>query len=175
MTRHFLSSLALALVAGGLAACNAGSLLTTGSLSGKKAAPPAPKPATPVDRALHVAATSARAYRCGFYFDRAALRTNFLTAETNRGTPLEVVTKAQQSYQFTETRVAASIKNSETYCTTERTRGIKKSLQKALAGNYEPPVAKAVVDQGIASLIESDEVPKPFNRDAAFDPEARRR
>lgn len=174
MTRHFHTSLALALVAGSLAACNAGSLLTTGSLSAKKTAPAAPQPATPLDRALHVAATSARAYRCGFYFDRAALRTNFLTAETTRGTPLDVVTKAGQSYQFTETRVAASIKDSEIYCTTARTNAIKKNLQKALAGNYEPPVKKAVVQQGIASLLEGDAPPKPFNKEAVFDPSMRR-
>lgn len=174
MTRHIFTSLVLTLVACGLAACNAGSLLTTGSLTGKKAAPAAPKPATPIDRALHVAATSARAYRCGFYFDRAALRTNFLTAETTRGTPLETVTKAGQSYQFTETRVAASIKDSATYCTKVRTTSIKKNLQQALAGNFEPPVKKAVAQQGIASLLEQDSAPKPFNKEAVFDPSQRR-
>ena len=169
MTRQIRTLLVLAIAAVGLAACNAGSLLTTGSLSGQQAAPAAPKPATPIDRALHVAATSARAHKCGFYFDAAALRTNFLTAETTRGTPLETVTKAGQSYQFTETRVAASIKDSAAYCTKARTASIKKNLQQALAGNFEPPVKKAATQQGIAQLIESDELPKPFDREAVFD------
>ncbi len=170
MTKNFLTWLAVALAALGLAACNAGSLLKTGSLT-TPATPPAPKPSTAIDRALHVAATSARAHKCGFYFDAAALRGNFLTAEGTRGTAGEALTKTGQSYDYTALKVAASIKDSETYCSKARNASIKKSLQSALTGNFEPPVKKAAATSGgLAGLLESDSTPKPFDRGAIYDP-----
>ena len=60
--------------------------LTTGSLSPTPAAAPEVKPITPVDRALHIATTSARAQKCGYNFDPARLRESFLAAEPLRGT-----------------------------------------------------------------------------------------
>ena len=80
-----LGALAIASLSLVLAACNAAPLLQTGSLAPTAAEAP-PKPATSVDRALSVAATSARAQKCGYYFDPNGLRANFLAAETQRGT-----------------------------------------------------------------------------------------
>lgn len=170
MTKNVLTWPALALATLGLAACNAGSLLKTGSLT-TAPAPVAPKPTTAIDRALHVAATSARAHKCGFYFDAAALRGNFLTAEGARGTAGEALTKAGQSYDYTALKVAASIKDSEAYCSKARTASIKKSLQVTLAGNFEPPVKKvAATSGGLAGLLESDSAPEAFDRGAIYDP-----
>ena len=146
-----------------VAACNAGPLLKTGSLTAKPT-PAAPKPATSVDRALHVAATSIRAQRCGFYFDPAGLRTNFLAAEAARGTAGADLTKTGQSYDYTVKSIASKITNSEAYCTKERTASIKTSLQAALAGNFEPPVKKVVAQQGgLFDVFEADDVPKKFD------------
>ena len=122
---------------------------------------------------MHVAATSARAHKCGFYFDAPALRTNFLTAETTRGTAGDAVTKAGQSYDYTALKVAASIKDSAVYCTKARTASVKKSLQGALAGNFEPPVKKAATTSGgLANLLEADSTPKAFDPEEIFDPDA---
>lgn len=171
MIKTITTSFALTLAALSVTGCGAGSLLKTGSVSAQPVAA-APKPATSIDRALHVAATSARAQKCGFYFDAATLRTSFLAAETARGTTGDVITKAGQSYDYTALKVASTIKQTETYCTKARTASIKTSLQGALAGNFEPPVKKVVAQSsGLANLFETDSAgPEKFNRDKIFDP-----
>lgn len=163
-----------------LAACNAapllqpGSLIQTGSLTKPQAAV-VPKVTTPTDRALYVAATAARAQKCGFYFDPAALRNNFLAAETARGTPPNAITRTGQSYDYTAKSISAKITKPETYCSKARTTVIKASLQNALAGNYEPPVKKKVVDNndgGLFGLFENVETKKTvFNPDHIYDPQ----
>lgn len=175
MTKFSAMRLATPLAALFLAACNAGPLLKTGSLSGTaapSAAPTEPKPSTPIDRTLHVASTAARAQKCGFYFDAGTLRSNFLSAEATRGTTAETLAKIGQSYDYTALKVAASIKDSEAYCNKVQTASIRKSLQGALAGNYEPPPKKADASGGgIAGLFsyEAAEQEK-FDPDALFDP-----
>ena len=173
MIKNFTTSLAFTLTALIVAGCGAGSLLQTGSISKQPAAAAAaPKQATPIDRALYVAATSARAHKCGFYFDPAALRTNFLAAEAGRGTAGDLLTKAGQSYDYTALKVASSIKESDAYCTNARTASIKTSLQNALAGNFDPPVKKVVAQSsGLADLFETDSAgPEKFNKDKIYDP-----
>jgi hypothetical protein len=155
----------------GLAACNAGPLLKTGSLTSTEAAAP-PLPAGPVDRALHVAATSVRAQKCGFYFDPVALRTNFLAAEAARGTPPEQLAKTGQSYDFTATSISSKITDPEKYCDANRTNTIKTSLQSVIAGNYEPPVKTAAPKSGgLLEFLEGDDTSKTvFNPDHIYDP-----
>lgn len=157
-----------------LAGCNAGPLLKTGSLSATaapSAAPAQPKPSTPVDRALFVAATSARAQKCGFYFDAGTLRSNFLAAEATRGTSVETLATIGKSYDYTALKVAASIKDSEAFCGRARTASIRKSLQGALAGNFEPPPKKAVASSGgIGDIFSYEAEPEKFDTDALFDP-----
>jgi hypothetical protein len=155
----------------GLAACNAGPLLKTGSLAPAKAAAP-PQPPGPVERALHVASTSVRAQKCGFYFDSVALRTNFLAAEAARGAAPDVLAKTGQSYDFTETTIGTKITDPEKYCNTSRTATVKTSLQSVLAGNYDPPV-EAVKPQsgGVGSWFETYDAGKTvFNPDHIYDP-----
>lgn len=154
-----------------LAGCNAGPLLKTGSLKPSTVAA-TPKPSTPIDRALHVAATSARAQKCGFYFDATALRTNFLAAEAALTSAPADLTKISQSYDYTAIKVAQSIKNSESYCDKARTAAIKTSLQAALAGNYEPPAKKAekAASGGLGNFFESDSTPEKFDKDNIYDP-----
>lgn len=173
MNRSFAYAFAMSLAAVGLAGCNAGSLLQTGSVKPTATAATAqPQPATPIDRALHVASTSARAHKCGFYFDAPALRQSFLAAEAARGTDGALLTKAGQSYDYTALKVAASIKETEAYCSNDRTASIKNSLQKMLAGNFEPPVKKPVAASGgLASILESDVArPEKFDPETIYDP-----
>ena len=84
---HFLLTAGALLLAG----CGSSSL-TTASLTGggaqpaqAAAAPAAPPPSDPTSRALQVGATSARAVRCGFYFDPARLKASFLASEMATG------------------------------------------------------------------------------------------
>lgn len=154
-----------------LAACNAGPLLQTGSLS--PAATQAPKAATPMDRTLHIAATSARAQKCGYFFDPNTLRANFLAAEAQRGTPPETLAKLGPAYDYTNRTVAGKIADSQTYCSSEaRTAQIKGSLNQALAGNFEAPAAKKEESSGgiFAGLESQDTGPKAFNPDHIYDP-----
>jgi hypothetical protein len=171
MIRIAFDSFALAITALALTACNAGPLLKTGSLTSAPVAA-APKPSTPVDRALHVAATSARAHKCGFYFNAPALRTNFLAAEAALAPASSELTKIGQSYDFTALKITQSIKSSEAYCSKSRTASIKKSLQAALAGNFEPPPKKVAktASGGLGSLLDSDAAPEKFDKDHIFDP-----
>lgn len=155
-----------------LAACNAGPLLQTGSLTAQPA-DAAPKPATPLDRALNAAATSARAQKCGYFFDPAALRANFLAAETQRGTAEPELTKVSQAYDYTHRTVAGKIANNDDYCASdERTAGIKTSLNRLLAGNFEAPAPEKKQESGglFASFDLEDNRQEVFNPDHIYDP-----
>jgi hypothetical protein len=155
-----------------LAACNAGPLLQTGSIS-PGATATAPGSATPMDRTLHIAATSARAQKCGYFFDPNALRANFLAAEAQRGTPLETIAKLGPAYDYTNRTVAGKIADSESYCSSDaRTAEIKSSLQQVLAGNFEVPTSKKQEDTGgfFAAFGSDDTGPKAFNPDHIYDP-----
>ena len=154
-----------------VAGCSGLPSLTTGSVA--KPAAALPKPSTPIDRALHVAATSARAQKCGYFFDPAKMRTNFIAAETVRGATPDVLAKLTQSYDFTVKRVSASIKDSSSFCSKDKTAGIKTSLQRALAGDFEPPVKKKTEVAGGGGLFGDFEAPlekKVFNPGHVYDP-----
>ena len=160
----------------GLAACSGTPTLTTSSLfstsNQSSGATTTPKPATPVDRALHLGATTARARKCGYHFDPARLRQAFIDAETTRGTPAELVTKASQSYDFTDKKISAKIATDQTYCSATRTAQIKKALQRALAGDFEPPRNKKPKDN--SGLLAGYEAPsggrEVFNPGHIYDP-----
>lgn len=167
-----LGALAIASLSLVLAACNAGPLLQTGSLAPTGAEAP-PKPATSVDRALYVAATSARAQKCGYYFDPNGLRASFLAAETQRGTTPEDLAKVTQAYDYTHRTVSGKIANSEQYCASDtRTETIKSSLNRLLTGDFEPPPpSKEDSDGGLFAAFESTDTDKTvFNPDHFYDP-----
>ena len=90
-------------LAGMLAGCGIGSSLSTGSVLGgsQTAAAPAPKPISPSERALYVGATVARAQRCGFYFEPEQVKASYIAAESQAGTPPEIVQKATKEFDFT--------------------------------------------------------------------------
>lgn len=130
---------ALPLIATALAGCGLGNGLSTGSILGGGQAnagvPKEPPPITAVDRVAQVAATSARAERCGFNFNAERLRENFLASETAQpGAPGDLA----QKYEFTRKGVISATVGDDSYCTEGRTRIIKADLARHLAGDYNP-------------------------------------
>ena len=165
-------ALALASLSLALAACNAGPLLQTGSLAPESAAA-THNAATPVDRAIHAAATAARAQKCGYFFDPNALRANFISAETQRGASPDTLVKVSQAYDYTHRTIAGKISDSESYCASEtRTTTIKSSLNKLLAGDFEPPPPKKKETGGglFAAFESNDTGQEAFNPDHIYDP-----
>jgi hypothetical protein len=141
---------ALPMAAAALAgACSSATPLSTGSLgAAATAAPAGPPPSDPTGRALHVAATSARAQKCGYFFDPAKVRANFIAAETQGGLAGDQLAKVQQQYDYTQATIARQIAGDADYCNSARTTAIKASLNRALAGDFTPPVSKAVESGG---------------------------
>ncbi len=123
-------------LAAALAGCGA-SLLSTGSV-----APGAPAvaaaPVTPTARAYAVGVTSARAAKCGFFFDPVKLRGNFLAAEQQTGASPEDLAKIEKNYDVSAATMTKVIANEENYCSDEKTKYIKADLTRHLAGDYTP-------------------------------------
>ena len=153
MRDSLLGTLLLLALAGTAAGCgsNASSGLTTGSLFGsgktaEAAAPPPPRTVSPSERATEVAATTARAQRCGFYFEPDALKASFLQTEQISGTPPDQIQKITKDYDTTRAALARVIAQDDGYCTEGRTREIKASLSRQLAGDFNPPAGKRVAE-----------------------------
>lgn len=160
-----------------LAGCGSGSSLTTGSLFGSSsdtakaaAAPPPPKPATPTDRAVYVAANVARAQRCGYFFEPAQVRANFLAAEAQAGTPPDQIQKISTEYDSIRAQVAGVVAKDEGYCTEARTRDVKAALTRQLAGDFNPPQQRQVASGGTwLDSINQGKGREVFNPEGVFD------
>lgn len=175
MMRNLTAQLGVCLMSLGLVGCNAGPLLQTGSISSTPidAKPVAAKPVTPAERALHVAATSTRAKKCGFFFEPETLKANFLAAEAARGITPDELSQAEKTYVYTSKSIALKIPNAEAYCTKERTASIKTSLTAALAGNFEPPPKKVAKKEsgGLLGLFDTDVVKEEkWDPNTIYDP-----
>jgi hypothetical protein len=155
-----------ALAASVLAACSGNSYLSTGSLGGAQA----PKPVTPSDRALYNAANIARAQRCGFVLPADQLRANYLAAETQAGTPPDVIAKVTREFDYTRQTIAASIAKDDGYCTEGRNLQIKRALARQIAGDFNPPIKAAADAGGILDASASPRVREVFNPEGVFDP-----
>jgi hypothetical protein len=140
-----------ALAAASLGGCGATlpKLPTTGSLLGgsNAAAQANLNPNDPTARAMGVAATSARALKCGYNFDPAKLKNQYLTYE-NTANPGSA-DKLGQAYDtaFAGVKKAIASKDEE-YCTPDRTARIKTALNRNLGGDYTPPPSEAPTDDG---------------------------
>ncbi|MGH6815511.1 MAG: hypothetical protein ACREC6_07395 [Hyphomicrobiaceae bacterium] len=117
---------------------------------------------------------SARASRCGFYFDAGKLRSGFLAAETKLGATPDQLKKIAHDYDYTRKSIADKIKAEADYCSEERFKEIKTDLNRHLAGDYTPPAPKAAAKSegggwfsGWGGSSDSD---KPFTSDSVFDP-----
>jgi hypothetical protein len=91
-----------------------------------KAEDPAAKP-------IQVAWTSARAAKCGFYFDPAKLRSAYLATDP----------AAQQAYDAAHAQVIKALASKEDYCSKETIADIRADLRRHLAGDYAPTLRVA--------------------------------
>lgn len=138
----------LALAAAALAGCSAGSGLTTGSLLGED------KPTAPVvdpsARAFQVGTASARAVKCGFNFDPAKLKLNYLAYEKQQA-PGQDTSKVERVYDVSFNGVAKAVAAEGEYCSSAKTRQIKADLTRHLAGDYTPNAPKDAEEEGLFS------------------------
>src|SRR5690606_36907089 len=112
------------------------------------AAPAAP-PSDPTSRALQVAATSARATHCGFYFDPARLKASFIAAEMGQGAGPEQLQKIEREYEYVHASVSEKIAEQTGYCDELRTQEIKRDPNRHLAGDFTPAPKKEEPQQGL--------------------------
>lgn len=163
-----IASLSTAAAALLLAACSGGPSLpslSTGSVSGSGDAPTTATAATagapaaadqggvkndPTQRAFQVGSTSARAVKCGFYFDPVKLKQQFLAAEATQGTAVADIGKVEKIYDVSFSGIARGIAEKEDYCTQAKSKEIKEDLTRHLAGDYTPRPTKKVAakDEG---------------------------
>jgi hypothetical protein len=120
----------------------------------------------PMARPFAVAWTSARAKRCGFYFDPAKLRSSYLAYESQHGVAGEQLAKIQNVYDSTFNSVSTRISADPDYCSDRKGADIKADLQRYLAGDYTPnlPKPKAVASCGFFGCGDtSSSSDKPFD------------
>jgi len=154
-----------ALLTGTLTACSGSSGISTASLLGTPEKPPVDEP---TERALHSAAISARATKCGYNFDPNRLRESYLTAEAASGATPEQMAKLGQSYDFTRATISKQISKPDEYCSEEKTRDVSAALQKQMAGDFrapkKPPLPKS------AGWWDTSASYKPMDKEEVFRP-----
>ncbi len=99
-------------------------------------------PVKPEERAAQVGATSARATKCGYNFDPARLKANYMASEMQAGTPAEQLAKVDKVYDLINLQVKAAVASEGGYCTDSKTREIRSDLTRHLAGDFSPPPRK---------------------------------
>lgn len=156
-----------------LAACGAGSALTTGSLFGgpkeAEATVAPPKPVTQADRLAQVAATSARAQRCAFYFDPNQLKASYLASEQAETSP-EQMQKLDREFDGLRAKVLGALASDDGYCTEGRNRDIKASLTRHLAGDFNPPQVKTAQGGAYLDSVNQGRSREVFVPEEVFNP-----
>ena len=138
--------------------------ISTGSILGVSS-PKAPAAEDPTTRAINVAATSAKAVRCGFNFDPERLKASYLASETGRGLPADQLPRLTQSYDFSFQSVSKSIPNASAYCSDDVAREIKSDLSRNLAGDFSVPASRIV-----ATAPPTGPKVEPMDTGRIFDP-----
>ena len=166
-----------------LAGCgsSAPKLPSLGMFGGSSEAAPAttgsvqPRAATPEERATQVGATSARAVKCGYNFDPARLRANYLASEMQAGTPAVQMAKVEKIYDLMNLQVKAAVAEEGGYCNQSKTSEIKADLSRHLAGDFSPPPKKA--EAGGIGLFDSKgpSATKALTADDMWDKSGRQR
>ena len=93
-------------------------------------------------RPVAVAWTSARAKRCGFYFDPAKLKTSYLAYESKQGATGEQYAKIEKAYDTSYRVTSEKISLDTDYCTERKGLDIKADLERHLVGDYTPNLPK---------------------------------
>jgi hypothetical protein len=141
--RILIGTLAVSLALGGCGSSGGGSGLSTASVLGEAPASasgenPGITKADPMARPVQVAWTAARAEKCGFNFDQARLKANYIAYEQAQGADTAKLGNITKSYDLTVTKIKGSLAGQEGYCSEKKSTAIKADLQRHLAGNYEP-------------------------------------
>ena len=143
-----------------LSACSGGPSLpslSTGSLTPQQSAAATPAAAAapeqsaikndPTQRAFQVGSTSARAVKCGFFFDPVKLKQQFLAAEATLGAVGEAMTKIEKIYDVSFNGITRAIAPRDDYCSDAKSKEIKADLTRHLAGDYTPVQKKVAVKE----------------------------
>lgn len=119
----------------------------------------------PMARPVQVAWTAARAERCGFNFDAARLKSNFLAAEQRQGLQAAQIASYDRAYDMTVARVKANIRSPQEYCTERQAAAIKTDLTRHLAGDYAPnfPADRALAQKTLWEQLASNDDNKKLN------------
>lgn len=174
-TRHLILLTAVLALAG----CGSATPLTTASLMGGGSAPAAAAPTAPVNdaqsRAIQVGATSGRATRCGFYFDPAKLKANFMAAEMAQGSSPEQLQKTEREYDHIRGAVIKAAASDAEYCSSSKTKEIETDLNRHLAGDFTPSSKPVKKEAGGFDLFGgATEESKPWRADKVFDEQYKR-
>src|SRR5262249_5405110 len=102
----------------------------------------------------------------GFYFDPEQVRTSYLAAEQQGGTPPDLLQKVTREFDYTRQSVLAAAAKDDSYCTEGRTREVKAALTRQLAGDFNPPQKRQDVSVG---WFEHQKREQPFNGQKVFD------
>jgi len=148
---HPLALSLLVAVAAVAAGCSGGAGLITGSTASATEAPGALPPESPLARPTGVAWTSARAEKCGFYFDSAKLRASYLAYEAKQSTP-DQLAKAQQAYDSTYKVIGQRVAADPDYCSDRKSADIKAELTRHLAGDFTAKVVVAKKEENCGWL-----------------------
>src|SRR5499426_2631416 len=87
----------------------------------------------PLARPTFVAWTSARAKRCGFFFDAAKLKANYLAYESKRGAGASELANIEKTYDQTFKTTSDTVWATEEYCSDRKGAEIKQELARHLA------------------------------------------
>ena len=172
--RFFLTVTALSLTAALITGCGGGSSgsgvstasLLDGAPSKGSGEVGAIANTDPNARPVQVAWTAARAQRCGFAFDAAKLKTNFMASEARGGALQPQLATTEKTYDQTFTTIASKIKGEAEYCGEKKTTVIKADLQRHLAGDFTPNLPQAdkkVAGGGFFDGLISDAPPEKFD------------
>jgi hypothetical protein len=151
---------------------NAAGISTASLLDGKSGAGGSETPSLanikaddPKAKAVQVAWTAARAQRCGYNFDAAKLKANYLASEARAGVAQPQIAEFDKTYDTTFVTVSTNIKSDANYCTERKTASIKSELQRHLAGNYTAnlPQEKKVASGSLFDGLISDSPPEKFD------------
>ncbi len=101
-------------------------------------------------RAFQVGTASARAVKCGFNFDPAKLKTNYIAYEKQQPGGQDT-SKVERIYDVSFNGVAKAVAAEGDYCSPGKTTQIKSDLTRHLAGDYTPNPPKVEEEEGLLS------------------------
>lgn len=153
--RPFSLSLLLA-AAGVVAGCSGGGgNIITGTTASATESPGALPPENPLARPTGIAWTSARAEKCGFYFDSTKLRASYLAYEAKQSPP-DQMPKLQQAYDNTFKMIGQRVTADPDYCTDRKSAEIKAELTRHLAGDFTvKPIPKPKEECGFLGCLDT--------------------